>query len=114
MDALTFLPTVLVLYFLYYAALLSYDRFRTRTYSHPSFASHQEYRLDARNDFSHPPHTITTSEDAVYPDSYFREVSPLSSTEQEDTDLGIDPISDDGIEVTGESLHQYFKDKEGR
>ena len=114
MDASTFLPTVLVLYLLYYAALLSYDRIRTRTSGHSSSASQQEYRLDARNDFSQAPHTIATPEDAVFPDSYFREVSPLSSTEQEDTDLGIDPISDDGIEVTGEYLHQYFKDKEGR
>ncbi len=114
MDASTFLPTVLVLYFLYYAALLSYDRIRTRTSGHSSSASQQEYRLDDRNDFSLAPHTIATLEDATYPDSYFREVSPLSSTEQEDTDLGIDPISDDGIEVTEGNLFQYFKDKEGR
>ena len=114
MDASTFLPTVLVLYLLYYAALLSYDRIRTRSSGHSSSASHQEYRLDARNEFSQAPHTIATPEDAAYPDSYFREISALSSTDQEDTDLGIDPISDDGIEVTGENLHQFFKDREGR
>jgi hypothetical protein len=114
MDASTFLPTVLVLYFLYYAALLSYDRIRFRTSGHSSSASHREYRLDAVNDLSQDPHTNATSEDAAYPDCYFREVSPLSSTEHEYTDLGIDPISDDGIEVTDENLHTYFKQQEGK
>ena len=110
MQAYTFVLIVLSLYAGYYTLVFLYDRMQQSG----SASSNPDAGV-----YSFPPHVPGTH--AQMNTGASREVLPKSSTYDktysQDTELFDyldDTIADDGIEVTDENLHAYFKNQEGK
>ncbi len=107
MEPSTFILSVLGSYTLYYAALFAYDRMRLRTKgaSHPS--SHHVYRLEGT--WQPVMHGSAGKGRREGDGDGLPGPEAVSSREDEDSDLGIEYISDDGIEVVDERLEEHFR-----
>jgi hypothetical protein len=109
MELSTFLLSVLGIYTLYYAALFAYDRMRLRTQGASQPSSHHVYRLEgAGQPAMHGSSGIGRREGDNDGDG-FTGPDAGTSREDEDSDLGIEYISDDGIEVVDERLEEHFR-----
>ncbi len=107
MDASTFLLTVLGFYALYYAGLFAYDRFRLGSQGGSTSSSQQVYHLDKGNGSHTSSHSVQVQRHGEQ--GGFSKTSLLSATEDDDSDLGIEYISDDGIEAIDEKLDSHFR-----
>ena len=107
MDASTFLLTVLGIYALYYAALFAYDRFRLGTQGGSTSSSQQVYHLAKGNGTHTSSHSVQVQRHGEQGD--FSKNSLASATEDDDSDLGIEYVSDDGIEAIDEKLDSHFR-----
>ena len=107
MEHSTFILSVLGIYTLYYAALFAYDRMRLRTQGASQPSSHHVYRLKgAAQPVMHGPAGKGRREEDR---DGFPGPEAVSSSEDVDSDLGIEYISDDGIEVVDERLEEHFR-----
>ena len=107
MDTSTFLLTVLDIYAIYYAALFAFDRFRLGTQGGSTSSSQQVYHLDKGNGSHTSPHSVQVQRHGDQ--SGFTETAQMSSKEDDDSDLGIEYVSDDGIEAIDEKLDSHFR-----
>jgi hypothetical protein len=107
MELSTFLLSVLGTYTLYYAVLFAYDRLRLRTQGASQPSPHHVYRLEgAGQPTMHDSVGIGRREEDG---DRFPRPEAVSSREDEDSDLGIEYISDDGIEVVDDRLEEHFR-----
>jgi hypothetical protein len=107
MELSTFILSVLGTYTLYYAALFAYDRMRLRTQRASQPSSHHVYRLEGAGQ---PAMHGSAGKGRREEDrDGFPGPEAESSREDEDSDLGIEYISDDGIEVVDERLEEHFR-----
>jgi len=107
MELSTFLLSVLGTYTLYYAALFAYDRMRLRTQVASQPSSHHVYRLEGTGQPSM--HGFAGKGRREGDGDRFPGPETVSSKEDEDSDLGIEYISDDGIEVVDKRLEEHFR-----
>jgi hypothetical protein len=105
MELSTFILSVLGTYTLYYAALFAYDRMRLRTRGASQPSSHHVYRLEGTGQ----PVMHGSAGNGQREGDGFPRLETASSREDEDSDLGIEYISDDGIEVVDERLEEHFR-----
>ncbi len=107
MELSTFIFSVLGTYTLYYAALFAFDRMRLSTRGASQSASHHVYRLEGAG---HPTMHGSAGKGRREEDGDgFPGPEAVSAKEDEDSDLGIEYISDDGIEVVDERLEEHFR-----
>jgi hypothetical protein len=107
MELSTFLLSVLGTYTLYYAALFAYDRLRLRTQGSSQSPSHHIYRLEGAGQPAM--HGSAGKGRRKGDGDGFPGPETGSSRDDEDSDLGIEYISDDGIEVVDERLEEHFR-----
>jgi hypothetical protein len=107
MELSTFLLSVLGTYTLYYAALFAYDRMRLRTQGALQSPSHHVYRLEGAGQTAM--HGSSGKERREENWEGLPGPEAVSSIEDDDSDLGIEYISDDGIEVVDERLEEHFR-----
>ncbi len=107
MEHSTFILSVLGIYTLYYAALFTYDRMRLRTKGASQPSPHYVFRLEGAGQ---PAMHGSAGKGRREEDrDGFPGPEAESSREDEDSDLGIEYISDDGIEVVDERLEEHFR-----
>ena len=107
MDASTFLLTVLGIYALYYAVLFAYDRFSLRAQGGSASSSLRVYQLDKGNGNHTSAHSVQVQRHGDQ--AGFTETAQMSSKEDDDSDLGIEYVSDDGMEAIDEKLDSHFR-----
>jgi hypothetical protein len=100
------------IYSVYYLTLMLFDLKKSRKIASHSDNSHNFQFLDPFSGQLRP--TALPSLSEKNPVTHQVLLGDYSKSMSEDSDLNIDAISDKDIEVTGENLHHYFKDKEGR
>lgn len=101
MTPLTFTATVLGLYGAYYGTLLLIDRLSRRR-SQPS--PETLYTLPGDSGGQGSPSPTLSAKEGLLPERYLPPPGPDGDPGDEDSDLGIEYLSDDGIEATDENL----------